>query len=133
MAVWYYYNEQGDKIEVTGGQLKGLAKAGQITPETIVETEEGKQAPARRVKGLQFAITPTESPTPETTSPTVAPLPEASPFSLPPSPSVESNPFSNLPNPFNNSSNPFDTSSSVPIVQSPFLQPTPMMAPYAVK
>ena len=54
MAKWYYYNEQGDKIEVTGGQLKGLAKAGMITPDTIVETEEGKSAPARKVKGLTF-------------------------------------------------------------------------------
>jgi len=55
MAKWFYYNENGDKIEVTGGQLKGLAKAGVITPETMIETEEGKTAPARRVKGLTFA------------------------------------------------------------------------------
>jgi hypothetical protein len=55
MSTWYYYNEQGEKIEVTGGQLKGLAKAGLITPETVVETEDGKTAPARKVKGLTFA------------------------------------------------------------------------------
>ena len=55
MATWHYYNEKGEKITVTGGQLKGLAKAGRITPETIVETEEGKQVPARKVKGLAFA------------------------------------------------------------------------------
>jgi hypothetical protein len=48
MAKWFYYNESNEKIEVTGGQLKGLAKAGMITPDTIVETEEGKTAPVRR-------------------------------------------------------------------------------------
>ena len=36
MATWHYYNEKGEKITVTGGQLKGLAKAGLITPETVV-------------------------------------------------------------------------------------------------
>ena len=54
MAKWFYYNEGGEKIEITGGQLKGLAKAGMITPDTIVETEEGKSAPARKIKGLTF-------------------------------------------------------------------------------
>ena len=54
MAIWYYYNEQGEKIEVSGGQLKGLAKAGLITPGTLVETEDGKQALAKKVKGLTF-------------------------------------------------------------------------------
>ena len=55
MAKWFYYNENGDKIEVTGGQLKGLAKTGAITPETIVETEDGKKARAGKVQGLGFA------------------------------------------------------------------------------
>ena len=57
MANWYYYNEQGKKCTVTGGQLKGLAMSGQITPDTIIETEDGKTAPARKVKGLTFAET----------------------------------------------------------------------------
>lgn len=39
---------------VTDGQLKGLAKTGRITPETMVETEDGKTALARKVKGLTF-------------------------------------------------------------------------------
>ena len=55
MSKWYYYNTNGDKIEVTGGQLKGLAKAGHITPGTLVETENGVKAPAKKVKGLTFA------------------------------------------------------------------------------
>lgn len=54
MSTWHYYNEKGDKITITGGQLKWLAKNGKITPETIIETEEGKSAPARKVKGLTF-------------------------------------------------------------------------------
>jgi len=57
MANWFYYNENGEKIQVTGDQLKGLAKAGLITPETIVETEEGKTARAGKVKGLTFPDT----------------------------------------------------------------------------
>ena len=71
MSTWHYY-ENGEKITVTGGQLKGLAKTGRITPETIVETEDGKKAPARKVKGLTF-VTATqpetvasETATPET-------------------------------------------------------------------
>jgi len=70
MAKWFYYNESGEKVEVTGGQLKGLAKAGIVTPDTIVETEEGKSAPARKVKGLTFADSALPKPSQETkTSP----------------------------------------------------------------
>ena len=57
MANWYYYNEDGEKIEVTSKELKQLALQGVITPETRIETEEGKTAPARKVKGLTFAET----------------------------------------------------------------------------
>jgi len=111
MSTWYYYNEQGEKIETTGGRLKGLAKAGMITPETIIETEEGKKAPARKVKGLTFATTVTpESASPvETKSYGIAqPVPvhkppvEVNPFTVPVpkssnplffAPPVEENPF----------------------------------------
>jgi len=63
MANWHYYNGSGEKIAVTGAQLKALALKGIITPDTMVETEEGKTAPARKVKGLTFAETaaPTDS------------------------------------------------------------------------
>jgi len=57
MANWYYYDDDGNRITVTGKELKELAKNGLIVPDTIVETEEGKSAPARRVKGLKFAET----------------------------------------------------------------------------
>jgi hypothetical protein len=79
MSTWYYYNEKGEKITVTGGQLKGLAKAGIITAETVVETEDGKTVPARKVKGLTF-VTAVQSPMP---------------------PSAEPNPFSAVPPAFN--------------------------------
>jgi len=70
MANWFYYNEKGEKIGVTGGQLKGLAKNGRITPETVIETEEGKSVPAGKIQGLtflsavQFTPSPSEPNTP---------------------------------------------------------------------
>jgi len=70
-TTWFYYNEQGEKISITSRELKELAASGKITPETVVETDEGKSAPARKVKGLKFsaladtvsnsAITPPDS------------------------------------------------------------------------
>jgi hypothetical protein len=91
MANWYYYNESGEKIEVTGGQLKGLAKSGVITPDTMIETEDGKTAPARKVKGLTFGDSvqsesassvslptesiPIEQSPPSQSAPTTAPTP----------------------------------------------------------
>ena len=89
MANWYYYNESGEKIEVTGGQLKGLAKAGVITPDTMVETEEGKTAPARKVKGLTFGE-PTQ---PESTTPDTVSTDEPSPFNISASIPVEQPPI----------------------------------------
>ena len=55
MAKWHYYDDDGNRITVTGKELKELAKDGLITPDTIVENEEGKSAPAGKVKGLVFA------------------------------------------------------------------------------
>jgi len=54
MANWKYYNENGEKIAVTGGQLKELAKQGTITPETFVETHDGRTGLAKHVTGLTF-------------------------------------------------------------------------------
>ncbi|MCL2710505.1 MAG: M48 family metalloprotease [Planctomycetaceae bacterium] len=71
MSSWFYYNN-GQKLgPVSGGQLKGLAKTGLITPETIIETEEGKTAPARKIKGLTFA---------ETAQPKAVPVPPPMPI-----------------------------------------------------
>ena len=113
MSKWFYYNESGDKTEVTGGQLKWLAKNGKITPETMVETEGGKTALAKKVKGLTFITPeaiPSESASPEPAQSVeseiygvVAPPPKPSPFTaaMPAAeemsvtdPSVIANPFS---------------------------------------
>ena len=70
----------------TGGQLKGLAKAGMITPDTIVETEEGKSAPARKVKGLTFVAAQSETEQSESPQsvPDVPSSSEPSPFTVAP-------------------------------------------------
>jgi len=63
-TIWHYYDKNGEKQgPISGGQLKGLAKAGLITPETIIETETGKTALARKVKGLVFAEAVQTAPT----------------------------------------------------------------------
>ena len=77
MAKWFYYNEQGDKIEVTGGQLKWLAKNGKITPGTLVETEDGKKAPAKKVKGLTFPEPETQKPDNDAEKPSTIPPAES--------------------------------------------------------
>ena len=52
---WYYYTDKnGGRRGVTAEQLVGLAKDGKITPDTIIETDNGKKAPAGKVKGLTF-------------------------------------------------------------------------------
>jgi len=117
MSKWFYYNEQGDKIEVTGGQLKGLAKAGLITPGTLVETEDGKKAPAKKVKGLTFV---------EATQPETAAIESAvSKSSMPnPTPSVEVNPFAI---PVQAEVNPF--SAATPVAAYPFAPPQQFFEP----
>ena len=71
MSTWYYYDENGQRLgPITGGQLKWLAKNGKITPGTVVETENGKTAVARKVKGLTFiGAEQPETPTSELTQP----------------------------------------------------------------
>ena len=94
-TIWYYTNEKGEKISVTGGQLKWLAKNGKITPETIVETESGKTAPAGKVKGLTFiapGATASEAPPPPKSSPFSAAMQETVPTPVA-TLSVSANPF----------------------------------------
>jgi len=85
MANWFYYDIDGQKQgPYNGGQLKWLAKNGKITPDTVVETEEGKTAPARKVKGLTFIAAQNETVQLESPQPIVnvsVPLPvEPNPF-----------------------------------------------------
>ena len=57
MPNYFFTNSNGTKQgPVNGQQLKALAAQGLITPETIVETEQGKSAPAGKVNGLIFGL-----------------------------------------------------------------------------
>lgn len=59
MDSFYYYGENGQRSgPVNARQLRTLAKTGQIRHETIIETEEGKKCPARKVQGLTFGTEP---------------------------------------------------------------------------
>ena len=72
---WHYFNEIGEKIgPITDKELKHFAQHGVITPETIIETKDGKTVPARRIEGLM----PPETVQPEPEKPFIA----ASPFSV---------------------------------------------------
>ena len=56
MSNWFYYDSNAQKQgPYTSAQFKELAKQGVVTPDTMIETDEGKTAPARRMKGLTFA------------------------------------------------------------------------------
>ena len=53
MANWYYFNKSGEKIgPITSAALKALAQQGHITPETIVEFEDGRIFTADKVHGI---------------------------------------------------------------------------------
>jgi hypothetical protein len=153
MSTWYYTNEKGERVCVTGGQLKGLAKTGLITPDTIVETENGKTARAGKVKGLTFLTATPLVPTPPVeseiyglasppTSPFTASVPEETQPSADPqvdkeafaalaalvaNPVVE-NPFtvpaSEAPNPFTQ----IPSMENMTAVDNPFAAPMPKSA-----
>ena len=73
MPNWFYYDELGTRNgPVPSEDLKYLADTGVVTPETIVETDSGKQAYAKDVRGL-FKIT--EPVTKKHESPLTPPLP----------------------------------------------------------
>jgi len=58
MSTWFYYDNNGQKQAATVEQLKELARQGGITPETVIENEAGKSAPAGKAKGLTFVTRP---------------------------------------------------------------------------
>lgn len=56
MSHWFYFDNNGTKQgPITTVQLKTLAQKGVVTSETLIETEQGKQAPAGKIRGLEFA------------------------------------------------------------------------------
>ena len=54
MAKYYYQNAAGERVELRGRDVKRLAANGTITPYTLIEYENGKKYPAKKVLGLQF-------------------------------------------------------------------------------
>ena len=104
-SIWCYTNENGERVRVTGGQLKGLAQKGLITPDTIVELVEPEQRrprPARKVIGLF----PETAPPKAKTESDEAVSSEESSVLLPPKPAEPT-----APDPFNR---------NVPLAPSPF-------------
>ncbi|MCL2305752.1 MAG: GYF domain-containing protein [Planctomycetaceae bacterium] len=59
MAAWYYYDNNGNKIgPVRGRELKQLALQGTVTPETVLESSEGRILVAGNASHLTFAEAP---------------------------------------------------------------------------
>ena len=55
-----YYNDKGEKRGgFSGKEIKALAKSGLISPDTIIETEDGKKYRAGGVEGMEFRNTDT--------------------------------------------------------------------------
>jgi hypothetical protein len=69
MTNWYYYDADGQKLgPIRGRDLSAFAKNGTVTPETVVENEQGKKGKAGQVQGLEF---------PQQSVPSVSPKPAA--------------------------------------------------------
>lgn len=53
MPNWFYYADNGEKTgPISSAQLKGLADSQKITPETVIEAEDGRRGRAGQMKGL---------------------------------------------------------------------------------
>ena len=87
MANWYFYDQNGYKIgPIKGRELKQSAQQGLITPETVVEDENGRTALAKQVTGLMFSETAQPKVVPQVSdnpSTIAAPLPSDQPISVP--------------------------------------------------
>ena len=58
MTNWYFYEDDGQRQGAySDGQLKWLAKNGIVTPDTLVESDEGGVSQAKKVRGLMFMDT----------------------------------------------------------------------------
>ena len=111
MPNFFYTDANGRKHgPVNSQQLKALAEQGVITPETVIENENGKSAPAIKVKGLTFVAV-----SPPITQPVQMPVPP-----VVPSPRVEPNPFTAAPPKAVVPSEPLETDTVQKEVTSPF-------------
>jgi hypothetical protein len=79
MANWFYYDDNEQKQgPIDDRQLTILVTNRTILPETLIETEDGRQTKARKVKGLTFPpppVPPDDTVSPE--NPFITPLPES--------------------------------------------------------
>ena len=83
MANLYYYDSNGQKRgPVSFEQLKQLALQGVVSPETKLETEEGKTGQAKNVKDLTFPETAIQEPIQPESATTDQATPEAAPQEL---------------------------------------------------
>jgi len=96
-AAWFYYAADNQRIgPITASVLKQFAKAGVITPDTIIENIGGRREKAGNVRGLTFstvALSTTPIPGPVAVSePVPVPTPQTSPLPTPiPFVGIESN------------------------------------------
>ena len=61
MARYFYHNEKGEKRGAfSGKEIKAMAKAGLIKPDTAIETEDRKQYHAHGIDGIEFGKSPIE-------------------------------------------------------------------------
>ena len=88
MADWYFYDANGYKIgPIKGRELKQSAQQGLITPETVVEDENGRTVLAKQVTGLTFGNETVQSRMAtelDNSSAIAAPLPPAQTVPIPP-------------------------------------------------
>ncbi|MCL2744385.1 MAG: DUF4339 domain-containing protein, partial [Planctomycetaceae bacterium] len=56
MANFFFYEDRRKVGPVSASQVKRLAATGCIKPDTIVESEDGKQSSASKLKGLDFSV-----------------------------------------------------------------------------
>lgn len=61
MAKWFYYDNMGQKIETDSEGLKNLAENGIISSMTIIESQDGRQVTADKIKGLVISPPPISS------------------------------------------------------------------------
>jgi hypothetical protein len=81
MTNWFYYDTQGNKIgPIPSVALQALAQQRIVTPDTVVETDEGKRGQAGQIKNFQF---------PETDSPVLPPVQPPQSVAVPMSPKTD--------------------------------------------
>ena len=72
MANWFYINKSGEKVgPISTAALKALAQQGVISPETVIENQNGRSAKAGQVNGLEFPLPVTPAPPAPIISPPV--------------------------------------------------------------